>query len=116
MVDTLPHTIMYGIAGWQIGVWGNKLYNWIMSRTVDPYEETEEGQESYYVPSLVIHKINKKHMKNSDLTPIDSSYFLVAMFTLLIAITSCKSTKTNCDAYGDLKKQHDAYRKSVSRQ
>jgi hypothetical protein len=43
MVDTLPHTIMYGIAGWQIGVWGNKLYNWIMSRTVDPYEETEEG-------------------------------------------------------------------------
>lgn len=55
-------------------------------------------------------------MKNSDLTPIDSSYFLVAMFTLLIAITSCKSTKTNCDAYGDLKKQHDAYHgKSVSR-
>jgi len=45
LVDTLPQAVMYGIAGWQLGTWGNRLYNWLMKLTVDPYDESVRGEE-----------------------------------------------------------------------
>ncbi len=45
LVDTLPQMIMYGIAGWQLGTWGNHLYNWLMKLTVDPYDESKMVDE-----------------------------------------------------------------------
>lgn len=45
LVDTLPQMIMYGIAGWQLGAWGNLLYARLMEITVDPYDESKEVDE-----------------------------------------------------------------------
>jgi hypothetical protein len=45
LVGTLPQMIMYGIAGWQLGTWGNHLYNWLMKLTVDPYDEARRREE-----------------------------------------------------------------------
>ncbi len=45
LIDTLPQAIMYGIAGWQLGTWGSKLHTWLMSRSVDHYDESKMVDE-----------------------------------------------------------------------
>ncbi len=33
----------------------------------------------------------------------------ILFISILILLGSCKTSKTHCDAYGELKQQHDAY-------
>lgn len=54
-------------------------------------------------------------MTDSNSNPGNPFSFMVTLLFALISyvsimlMSSCKSSKTHCDAYGDLKRQHDAY-------
>jgi hypothetical protein len=66
------------------------------------------SRESDYVPSRVIHK-TQHNTHNYYMKSIRPFVPLITMIIIFLSLSACKSSKTSCDAYGELKKQHDAY-------